>query len=208
MSGSDVRAKTFLNSLSASTAVVAALQTTSGTAAMTLTTAAGTGAFHATDQAAKVTLTSGGNISGVTITLTGTDIAGNTLTEDIAGPNANTVTSTKFYDTITSVAGDGSIGTNTSIGVAAGTTGGQAKINSERTRLKGIHATTGGTIGDMTFYNTSPISGTSLFSLKSATTTKDYIDPYIPDDGILFTGGAYIDLPAGTAVSFTVFFDG
>ena len=205
---SDIRAKTFLNSLSASTAVVAALQTTSGTAAMTLTTAAGTGAFHATDQAAKVTLTSGGNISGVTITLTGTDIAGNTLTEDIAGPNANTVTSTKFYDTITSVAGDGSIGTNTSIGVAAGTTGGQAKINSERTRLKGIHATTGGTIGDMTFYNTSPISGTSLFSVKSATTTKDYIDPYIPDDGILFTGGAYIDLPAGTAVSFTVFFDG
>lgn len=205
---SDIKAKTFLNSLSASTAVVAALQTTSGTAAMTLTTAAGTGAFHATDQAAKVTLTSGGNISGVTITLTGTDIAGNTLTEDIAGPNANTVTSTKFYDTITSVAGDGSIGTNTSIGVAAGTTGGQAKINSERTRLKGIHATTGGTIGDMTFYNTSPISGTSLFSVKSATTTKDYIDPYIPDDGILFTGGAYIDLPAGTAVSFTVFFDG
>ena len=205
---SDIKAKTFLNSLSATTAVVAALQTTSGTAAMTLTTAAGTGAFHATDQAAKVTLTSGGNISGVTITLTGTDIAGNTLTEDIAGPNANTVTSTKFYDTITSVAGDGSIGTNTSIGVAAGTTGGQAKINSERTRLKGIHATTGGTIGDMTFYNTSPISGTSLFSVKSATTTKDYIDPYIPDDGILFTGGAYIDLPAGTAVSFTVFFDG
>ena len=205
---SDIKAKTFLNSLSASTAVVAALQTTSGTAAMTLTTAAGTGAFHATDQAAKVTLTSGGNISGVTITLTGTDIAGNTQTEDITGPNANTVTSTKFYDTITSVAGDGSIGTNTSIGVAAGTTGGQAKINSERTRLKGIHATTGGTIGDMTFYNTSPISGTSLFSVKSATTTKDYIDPYIPDDGILFTGGAYIDLPAGTAVSFTVFFDG
>tara|TARA_R110000824_G_scaffold302914_2_gene490702 strand:+ start:625 stop:1248 length:624 start_codon:yes stop_codon:yes gene_type:complete len=205
---SDIRAKTFLNSLSASTAAVAALQTTSGTAAMTLTAAAGTGAFHATDQAAKVTLTSGGNISGVTITLTGTDIAGNTLTEDIAGPNANTVTSTKFYDTITSVAGDGSIGTNTSIGVAAGTTGGQAKINSDRTRLKGIHVTTGGTVGDMTFYNTSPISGTSLFSIKSATTTKDYIDPYIPDDGIVFSGGGYIDLPAGTAVSFTVFYDG
>ena len=197
---SDIRAKTFLNSLSASTAAVAALQTTSGTAAMTLTAAAGTGAFHATDQAAKVTLTSGGNISGVTITLTGTDIAGNTLTEDIAGPNANTVTSTKFYDTITSVAGDGSIGTNTSIGVAA--------INSDRTRLKGIHVTTGGTVGDMTFYNTSPISGTSLFSIKSATTTKDYIDPYIPDDGIVFSGGGYIDLPAGTAVSFTVFYDG
>jgi len=206
MSGSDVRAKTFLNSLSASTAAVAALQTTSGTAAMTLTTAAGTGAFHATDQAAKVTLTSGGNISGVTITLTGTDIAGNTQTEDITGPNANTVTSTKFYDTITSVAGDGSIGTNTSVGVAAGTTGGQAVIFGGRTRLKGLHATTGGTVGNATFYNTSPVSGTSFFSLQVATTTKDYIDPYIPDEGVLFSGGAYIDLPAGTMVSLTVFY--
>ena len=205
---SDIKSKTFKNNLSASTAAIAALQTTSGTAAMTLTAAAGTGAFHATDQAAEVTLTSGGNISGVTITITGTDIAGNALTEDIAGPNANTVTSTKFYDTITSIAGDGSIGTNTSVGVAAGTTGGQAKINSERTRLKGLHATTGGTVGDMTFYNTSPISGTSLFSLTVATTTKDYIDPYIPDDGVLFDAGAYVDLPAGTAVSLTVFYDG
>ena len=60
----------------------------------------------------------------------------------------------------------------------------------------------------MTFYNTSPISGTSLFSLTVATTTKDYIDPYIPDDGVLFDAGAYVDLPAGTAVSLTVFYDG
>ena len=93
-------------------------------------------------------------------------------------------------------------------GVAAGTTGGQGKINSERTRLKGLHATTGGTVGDISFFNTSPISGTSLFSLQVATTTKDYIDPYIPDDGVLFDAGAYVDLPAGTAVSLTVFYDG
>ena len=58
MAGSDVRAITFLNSLSASNTSVAAAATTSGTASLTLTTAAGTGAFHATNQAAKVTLTS------------------------------------------------------------------------------------------------------------------------------------------------------
>ena len=58
---SDIKSKTFKNDLSAATAAIAALQTTSGTAAMTLTAAAGTGAFHSTDQAAKVTLTSGGN---------------------------------------------------------------------------------------------------------------------------------------------------
>jgi hypothetical protein len=203
---SDIQVKTYTSGLSASTASIAALQTTTGTAAMTLTDAATAGTFHTTGLAAKVTLTSGGNISGVTITVTGTDIAGNALTEDITGPNNNTVTGTKFFNTVTSVAGDGSIGTNTSVGVAAGTTGGQAVVFAGRARLKGFHCTTGGTIGDIAFYNDSPISGTSLFSVKVATTTKDYIDPYIPDDGILFKDGVYLDLPAGTSASITAFY--
>ena len=53
----DVKSKTFLNSLSAATASVAALQTTSGAANLTLAAAAGTGAFHQTDQACKLTIT-------------------------------------------------------------------------------------------------------------------------------------------------------
>jgi len=206
MAGSDVRAITFLNSLSASNTSVAAAATTSGTASLTLTTAAGTGAFHATNQAAKVTLTSTGNLSGITVTITGTDIAGNAQTEDIAGPNNTTVTSTKFYDTVTSVAGDGSIGTNMSVGVAAGTTGGQAKIFGGRTRLRGMHATTGGTVGNISFFNSTPVSGTAVFSIQVATTTKDYVDPFVPDEGLVFSEGCYVDLPAGTAVSFTAFF--
>lgn len=39
-----------------------------------------------------------------------------------------------------------------------------------------------------------------------ATTTKDYIEPYIPDEGILFREGAFIDLPSGSVVSATVYY--
>ena len=77
----DVKSKTFLNSLSASTTSIAAAQTTSGADNLSLAAAAGTGAFHSTDQSCAVTLTSTGNISGVNFTITGTDIAGNALSE-------------------------------------------------------------------------------------------------------------------------------
>ena len=52
----DVKSKTFLNSLSAATASIAALQTTSGADNLSLATAAGTGAFHDTDQACALTI--------------------------------------------------------------------------------------------------------------------------------------------------------
>ena len=169
----DVKSKTFLNSLSASTTSIAAAQTTSGADNLTLAAAAGTGAFHDTDQASKVTLTSTGNISGVNFTITGTDIAGNSLSEVLAGPNNTTVTSTKFYNTVTQIATNGAVGTNTSAGNAAGTAGGQAVLTAGRTRVRGMHITTGGTVGNISYFNTSPVSGTSLFSFQVATTTKD-----------------------------------
>ena len=102
---------------------MAALQTTSGAANLTLLAAAGTGAFHDTDQACKLTITSAADISGVTFTVTGTDIAGNDLSEAITGPNATTVTGSKFFNTVTQIATSGTVGTNTSVGNAAGTTG-------------------------------------------------------------------------------------
>lgn len=68
-----------------------------------------------------ISLTSAGNISGVNFTITGTDIRGAAKTEVIAGPNANTVFTTGFFYSITSVAANGAVATNTSIGI--GTTG-------------------------------------------------------------------------------------
>ena len=51
-----------------------------------------------------VTIYSTANISGVVFTLTGTDAEGRTISEDLTGGNASpTVTSVKYYATLTSV---------------------------------------------------------------------------------------------------------
>lgn len=61
----------------------------------------------------QLNLTSGDNLSGLTITVTGTDADDNAQTEDITGPNNNTVESTKYYKTVTDVAASATLGSNT-----------------------------------------------------------------------------------------------
>lgn len=60
-----------------------------------------------------VTLTSAANLSAITITVTGEDPDGNPQTEDITGPNANTVTGTKYFSSISSVSASATLGVNT-----------------------------------------------------------------------------------------------
>jgi len=116
--------------IAASTAYVCALQTLGAAGAMVingsgwdgydnprrirLTT--GSPGFERT-----ISLTSTGNISAVNFTIVGTDIRGAAKTEVIAGPNNNTVYTTGFFYSVTSVTASGAVGTNTSIGI--GTTG-------------------------------------------------------------------------------------
>lgn len=63
-----------------------------------------------------VTLTSLGNLSAITFTITGTSPNGSSLTETIAGPNNTTVTSTSVFATITSIATDAAVGTDVEAG--------------------------------------------------------------------------------------------
>lgn len=60
-----------------------------------------------------ISLTSAANLSGITITVTGTDADGNAQSEAITGPNANTVEGTKFFTTITDVSASATLGANT-----------------------------------------------------------------------------------------------
>ena len=90
---------------------VCAAQTTGGAANLVIN-----GALHssntinfttaASEQPRKVTiLSAGGDVSGITLTVTGTDYLGQALVEIITGPAANaTVTSTKYFNTITQIA--------------------------------------------------------------------------------------------------------
>ena len=202
--GLQLKSKTFTASTANNTSIHA-LATLGGAGNFpSLTTAAGDGSYNGTNVASKITLTSAGNLSTVNFTVTGTDVNGDAQSESITGLNANTISTTKFYRTVTQVAADAAVGTNTSIGNSADASG---VIFAGRTRVRGAHGTSGATVGTIDFLDGSS-AGTSKFSFLTATTTADYIEPYIPDDGILFKNGAYVDLPGGVAGSLTAFFDG
>tara|TARA_R110001592_G_scaffold74940_1_gene227224 strand:- start:172 stop:2316 length:2145 start_codon:yes stop_codon:yes gene_type:complete len=106
---------------------VCAAQTTGGAANLVIN-----GALHssntinfttaASEQPRKVTIFSaGGDVSGITLTVTGTDYLGQASVEIITGPAANaTVTSTKFFNTITQIAASGAVTGNITVGSGAG----------------------------------------------------------------------------------------
>lgn len=75
-----------------------------------------------------VTLTSAGNDSGVNFTITGT-LQGSVVSETIAGPNANTVSTTQKFTTVTSVTVNGALVANASVGT--GLTGSTVWIQSD-----------------------------------------------------------------------------
>jgi len=106
---------------------VCAAQTTSGAANLVIN-----GALHSSNtinfttaaslQPRKVTIFSaGGDVSGITLTVTGTDYLGAALVEIITGPAADaTVTSTNFFNTITQIAASGAVTGNIEVGSGAG----------------------------------------------------------------------------------------
>jgi hypothetical protein len=110
--------------LTLQTAGIAALQTLAGAGNFVLT--AGTGATQVVnaygetviqlDVPRAVTFTSAADISAVNMTITGRDQYGVLLTQVRAGPNANTVATTKTFFQIISVAASAAVGTNTSVG--------------------------------------------------------------------------------------------
>lgn len=68
--------------------------------------------------AALITLVSGGNDTGITFTISGTDSNGRVQTESTVGASAGTKTSTKYFKTITGIAHTGSVATTLSVGNA------------------------------------------------------------------------------------------
>ena len=198
----DVKAKTF-QPQSASTTKIAAAATLSEAGDMTLT---GSAVNDGSNMASTVTLTSTGNISGVNFTITGTDANGSSASEVIAGPNNTTVTTTAAFLTVTQVAANAAVSTNTSVGYTATTTG-QGIIFAGATRSRGVLAANVAVAGLLEFKDGSQ-TGDTLFSIVTTSGTGN-INTNIPQDGILFRNGAYLDMQATQVVDgLTVLFDG
>ena len=76
----------------------------------------GSYSFATLDVARRVLFTSGGNDSGITFTLTGTDWAGSPIGETVTGANAGTAVSVLDYLTITSITTSGAVATTLTVG--------------------------------------------------------------------------------------------
>ena len=149
-----------------------------------------------------VSLTSTANNSGVNFVVVGTDENGDAQTSaSTAGPNATTKSMPDTWLSVTSITADASIVTDISAGVTAGATTGT--LFAGRTRVRGM-AGNGAGAGHLNFKN----SSTTGTTLHSEYTQAALIDPYIPDNGILFKDGCYVQATASAVVGISIFYDG
>ena len=148
-----------------------------------------------------VTILSAGNDAAKSFTVVGTDVNGDAQTESITGANAGTATGTKFFKTISGISAVGNPAGNVSAGVNASAAD---VIFAGRSRLKGIYLTSTATAGTVDFLNTSP-SGTSILGLSSVGDADATRDVVIPDEGVLFTNGIYVEYTVSTFLTMTVF---
>jgi hypothetical protein len=97
---------------------LALAQTLAGAGSLTLNGALASGGVATIAVPSRVTLASTANLSAINFTITGTDYRGLSVSEVLAGPNNNMVTSVGTYATITDVAASAAVGTNVTMGNA------------------------------------------------------------------------------------------
>jgi len=196
----DVKTKTFIDdNASSATFVAAAAQPTS-----TFTLAKSS---FGTNTGRKITATTSGSGDGSkTVTIVGTDVNGDALTEVITLPGSATTTAgtTAFFLTITSATVSAQPAANVSLGMTADVAGG---VFAGRTRVRQANVGSGGAIGNVDFRN-SGTAGTSLITLRTQSTAGDISTVNIPQDGVLFDSGAFITFTETSCNAVTVYFDG
>ena len=203
MSSSDIQS-TFIEAAAAGTQTVSANASDVGNnAAMTLTTDPNP---YVTDQARKITITAANNQSGISFTIVGLDETATAATETLTGPTAGaTVTSTKYYSSVTSITAVGNpqdAGGNISAGTGADIA---APIYRGDLRMRGMYAVNTGTAGTINFTQGSA-SGTSRLKFNTVAAANSTEYPDIPEDGVVFRNGGYIVFDQTKLSSITVFY--
>ena len=148
-----------------------------------------------------ITILSAGDDSSKSFTVVGTDVNGDSQTETVTGANAGTATSSKYFKTIASITAVGNPAGNVSAGINASAA---AAIFTMRSRLKGMFLTSTATAGEIDFLTSSP-SGTSIMKLNSVSDADATRDVTIPNEGVVFTSGIYIQYTVSTFLTMTVF---
>ena len=148
-----------------------------------------------------ITILSAGDDDEISFTIVGTDVNGDSQTETVTGANAGTATSSKYFKTIASITAVGNPAGNVSAGINASAAD---AIFTMRSRLKGMFLTSTATAGEIDFLTSSP-SGTSIMKLNSVSDADATRDVTIPNEGVVFTSGIYIQYTVSTFLTMTVF---
>jgi len=149
-----------------------------------------------------VTITSTANNSGRTFVVVGTDATGAAQTSAATtGPNASTIDIAGTWLTVTSITASGAITTDISAGVKSGVATGT--LFAGATRVRGMTGN-GAAAGHINFKN----SSTTGTTFHTQYVRDALIDPYVPDNGIYFPNGCYMQGTSGAVVGLSVFYDG
>ena len=149
-----------------------------------------------------VTITSTANNSGRTFTVVGTDANGAAQTSAATtGPNASTIDIAGTWLTVTTITASGSITTDISAGVKNGVATGT--LFAGATRVRGMTGN-GAAAGHINFKN----SSTTGTTFHTQYVRDALIDPYVPDNGVYFPNGCYMQGTSGAVVGLSVFYDG
>ena len=152
-----------------------------------------------------VTVTSSANNSGITFTVVGKDADGAAQTSAATtGPNAETISISGTWTEVTSIKSSGAITTQIEAGVVSGATTGT--VFAGRTRIRGMSGVAGAGAGRVYFKNSSATTGANRFILD--VDSGEDIDPFIPNNGILFEDGAYTAYDGTAVVGLSVQYDG
>ena len=130
----------------------------------------------------KLVITSAGNDSGITFTITGIkvgDLTNTVVSEVVTGANATTATSSNYYARVDSITASGASAGNVKIG----TTGSLAL---PRTRIKGLYFVGTATAGTIKF-NVNGLSSQLILQLNTPASAIQTSSLYMAAEGILTT---------------------
>ena len=180
---SDVRSKFISDTTALDADGISSAASVSGAGNLTIGGALADGGSVTLSSGRIVTILSAGDDSGITFTVTGTDVNGDAQTEVITGADTGTATGSSYFKTVTQIAASGAAAGNVSAGIN----------NSAADVIFAGHINDG-----------SP-TGTNLMkvgTVASATVTRDIT---VPDEGVLFPNGAYAKFEVGKMESLTSF---
>ena len=159
-----------------------------------------------TETGRKITATTLGDESSITVTIVGTDTSGESLSEVITLPGSASTTSgtTNFFKTITSATVSAQPAANVSLGMTSDVSG---TIFAGRTRVRQMQVSSGGSAGNVQVRDGSA-TGTAGITIRTTSTAEDNTTINIPQDGVVFADGAYVTFDETECHAVTAYYDG